>query len=83
MNKINNLVFGEHIAVEGERWDTIYYKHYGHLVQNGYRRGYNAFLLANIELLDIDVFKGGERVLLPIFEEVEEIGEDIPAPWDF
>ncbi|WP_120945767.1 tail protein X [Helicobacter labacensis] len=72
----------EYIAKQGDRWDSIYFKHYGEIVQNGYQSGYNAFLLANIALLDIDVFAGGERVILPVFE-VEEIATDILPPWGF
>ncbi|WP_104637147.1 tail protein X [Helicobacter felis] len=68
-------------AVQGDRWDSIYYKHYGDLAQNGYKSGYNAFLLANVDLLDIDVFEGGERVVLPVFE-VEEESDEIKGPWE-
>ncbi|WP_104750800.1 tail protein X [Helicobacter salomonis] len=69
-------------ALQGERWDTLYFKHYGDIVQNGYTSGYNAFLLANINLLDIDVFAGGEQIILPFFE-LEDVGDDIIPPWDF
>ncbi len=71
----------ECVAIQGERWDTLYFKHYGEIVQNGYKSGYNAFLLANIELLDIDVFKGGERVKLPTFTD-EAIASDITPIWE-
>lgn len=70
-----------YIAVQGDRWDSIYFKHYGDLIQNGYQSGYNAFLLANVELLDIDVFEGGERVVVPVLE-LEEVSYDIVPVWD-
>ncbi|WP_158650170.1 tail protein X [Helicobacter bizzozeronii] len=69
------------VALQGERWDSLFFKHYGHLEQQGYTSGYNAFLLANVKLLSIDVFAGGEVVNLPILETIEE-GDDIVPLWE-
>ncbi|WP_162983127.1 tail protein X [Helicobacter mehlei] len=68
------------VALQGERWDSLFFKHYGHLEQHGYTSGYNAFLLANVKLLSIDVFEGGEVVSLPALEDIAE-GNDIVPLW--
>ncbi|PAF53255.1 hypothetical protein BKH42_06935 [Helicobacter sp. 13S00482-2] len=49
-----------YIAKEGERLDSVYFKHYGDFNQNQY----DAFLMQNHHLLLKDSLEGGDRVLI-------------------
>ena len=56
-------------AKQGERLDSIYAKNYGDISLHSYESGYNAFVLANINLIQSKDFKGickgGEIIYLP------------------
>lgn len=54
-----------YIAKQNERFDTLFIRFYGKFYQNDYENGYNAFILANIHLIDKGVFEGGEIIYIP------------------
>ncbi|TLD97684.1 hypothetical protein LS71_002790 [Helicobacter jaachi] len=66
-----------YIATQGERLDMIFVKIYGDLYQNSYESGYNAFILANIDLIHTPILSGGEVVKCPIFSDNTESSEEL------
>ena len=61
-----------YVAKQGDRLDNIFARFYADSAlaesgqsKNNYTTGYNAFILANIYLIDLPVLQGGEIVNLP------------------
>lgn len=74
----------QYIAKQGERLDSIYAKHYGidsNLNTLNYESGYNAFILANIHLINSPILKGGEIITLIDLKEVE-VNDEVLGIWE-
>lgn len=64
-----------YIAIEGERWDTIAFKAYGNALQ------FNEIIDANPSISIVDVFEGGEKLIIPIIEVSATTDKSLLPPW--
>jgi phage tail protein X len=63
---------GEYTAIQGDTWDLISFKHYGseyHISE---------LILANPDYVDVVVFDGGEKLIIPT---ISIIDTSLLAPW--
>ncbi|MFB2538805.1 tail protein X [Acinetobacter sp. c3-l95] len=63
----------QHIASDGDRWDTLSYQYYGEPT------GYEPIVVANRHLPIHIALKAGQIVLIPIIEKNDSTISDIPA----
>lgn len=59
----------EYIASEGERLDSIFFKHYGNDFN---QKAYDEFMMANYYLLLKDILNAGDIVIIPEIKPIEQ-----------
>ncbi len=71
---MKNNEYLQHIATEGERWDTLAFAYYGNAI------AYEQIVNANPHLQITTILSAGDIVFIPIIEKTRTNKSDIP-PW--
>lgn len=70
------MAFTEHIAKDGQRWDTVAYEAYGDVAK------LSDIIAANPDVPITAIIPEGTRLLIPIVETVAvEIDKTLLPPW--
>lgn len=67
--------FLQHIASDGDRWDSLSYQYYGDAT------AYERIIVANRHLSITTILSAGQIVFIPIITKPKANGADTMPPW--